>query len=308
MGYIGYFDKSEPTIVTKHVEKHGLVRNKINKGTIFCQDAEKLFYMKAGGVSLTLSLPYNINNGVYEPLLNNANCVIQDMLIWGVNVGKMYITPPGLYAAFTPYGIEFTIWSSKGRFSIIDTTTTVLKNNDFTIDFAWNKHGVLTTFDANIVLFVNDNLTAWASGSIANDNLSYLYKKGTTIKGANFCLMGNLHKKTGLEGTVRRIETYTTSSILHPSSSTSVSSSQSYNVIRSRVELPFSFTASNENVVKLNDVNFHTVIRKNMDISSTKHYGNFINKYGSDSGISSVNKNPNVSRDLPPGFEEVKEL
>lgn len=308
MGYVGYFDKSEPTIVTKHIEKHGLVRNNINKGTIFCQNAGKLFYMKAGGVSLTLSLPYNISNGVYEPLLNNANCVIKDMLIFGVNVGELYITPPGIYAALTPVGIEFTIWSSQGRFSIIDTTTTVLKNTDFTIDFAWNKRGVLTNFDANMVLFSNDTLRAWGSCPIANDNLSYLYKKEKTIKGANFCLMGNLYKKIGLEGTVRRIETYTTSAVICQSSSTSLSSSQLYNIIRSRVELPFSFTALNENVVKLNDVNFHTVIRKNIDISSTKHYGNFINKYGTDSGITPNNKNPNVSRDLPPGFEEVKEL
>jgi len=210
MGYIGYFDKSEPTIFSKHIEKHGLVRNNANKGMVFCQNAGKLFYMKAGGVSLTLSLPYNITNGIYEPLMGNVNCVVKDMLMWGVNVGELYITPPGLYAAFTPYGIEFTLWSSKGRFSIIDTITTIAKNTDFTIDFAWNKHGVLTSFDANMVLFCNNVLTAWEKCLIGNDNLSYLYKIGDKIKGANFCLMGNLFKKIGLEGTVRRIETYTT--------------------------------------------------------------------------------------------------
>ena len=328
MGLIGYFNKSEPTVITQHIEKHGLIRNNLNKGTIFCQDAGKLFYMKAGGVSLTLALPYDIHNGIYDPLLNNADCVIQDNLIWGVNVGEAYINPPGIYAAFTPYGIEFTIWSSKGRFSIIDTTTTVSKNTDFTMDFAWNRDGVLTNLDANVVLFCNDILTAWAQCPIGKDNFSQLYVKNGQIKGANFCLMGNLFKKIGLEGTVRRIETYTTSAKSPPLSSSSSASStspstyysfstqgydssassQAYNVIRSRISLPFSFAAISENVVKIKDVNFHTVMRKNIDISSTKNYGNFINKNELDSGAIVINQTPNVSRDLPPGFEEVKEL
>jgi hypothetical protein len=308
MGYVGYFDKSEPTIISNHIEKHGLIRNNLNKGTIFCQNASKLFYMKAGGVSLTLSLPYDINNGIYDPLVGITNCTIQDMFIWGVNVGELYITPPGIYAAFTPYGMEFTIWSSKGRFSITDTTTTIIKNTDFTIDFAWNKNGVLTNFDANMVLFLNGVLTAWGKCPIANDNLNYLYKKENKIKGANFCLMGNLFKKIGLEGTIRRIEIYTTFPKTHLSSSSSTSSDQSYNMIRSYIELPFSFTALNENVVRLKDINFHTIIRKKIDISSTKDYGNFINKYETDSGLLVVDKTPNVSKDLPPGFEEVYQV
>ena len=81
-----------------------------------------------------------------------------------------------------------------------------------------------------------------------------------------------------------------------------------YNTVRSRVSIPFTFTSVNENTVQMNDIDFHTVINKKANISSTKEYNNFINKYETDSGDATETTLPVVPRDLPPGFEETEDI
>lgn len=311
MCYFGSFDTSDPTTVTEHIEIGGLVNNKINKGIIYCPNANKLFYMKAGGVSLTMSLPYNIENGIYDEVKGSTESLIKDKLIWGVNLGDAYITSPGLYASLTPYGIEFTIWSSLSKASIVDVSTSVLANTDFTIDFAWNKNGVLEDIpSANMAIFVNGELTSWGSCLIGNDSFDSIYKYSNgDSKSAGFCLMGNKSRLLSLEGTLRRIETYTSRSFFASSSEPS-SSSISYVIKKSNISLPISFYGVREPIVKIKDIVFNTVITKDIDIGLSQESGAFRNKFGNDDGVE-INPNivlPEPPIDLPPGFEIVRRV
>ena len=305
MSFGGYFDKNYPT-QNGFIEMYGLTRTSSNKGYVFCPDASKIFSAKSGGVSLILSLPYSIISGVYQPILGKNDCVIRDMLIWGVNVGDFYITQPGIYAAFTPQGIEFTIWTSAGKYSIVDSTSTIEPNTDFEIDFAWNKNGVLDGYDVNMVLFVQKQLKASGKCLIENDDFSNIGTFNNKQRGASFCLLANTSQKTGIEGTIRRIETYASQET--GNESTSSESSQSYNIVRSRVSLPFSFCGVRENVVVDGKVKFHTVIPRTAFLSETKEYGDFKSKFPIDCGEYDNTKNPAVPKDLPPGFEEVEAL
>lgn len=328
MIYLGYFDVSynastESVHEPKHIEIGGLCRNVVNNGMIYCNNAGKLFSMGVGGISLTLNLPHAIHNGIYNELADGNGGLIKDKLIWAVNMGDAYITQPGLYAAFTPSGLEFTSWSHLSKTTVLDTSINISENADFTLDFVWNKNGLLDDVpDVNVAIFLNGELKSWSSGLIGDDALENLYsrkdstpqQKDGTPKHADFCLMGNQSRLLTLDGVIRRIETYTArpSSSSETSSDGSLSSSsQSQDRIgRASASLPMSFTGTREHVAIIKDVKFGTVVSQTTDLRLTKESGSFLHRYGEDRG-QSIEANvvfPNAGIDLPPGFDLVFKL
>lgn len=156
---------------------YGLRKTKANQGLIYCNDASKLFGMSFGYVGLTLELPNSITDGIYTPLLN-SNVELNEYILWGVNLGKTEASYPSVYAKLTKNGIEFTIWSSLAKFSMIDAYTSVLPNTSFFIEFIWSKDildGVsLPDFDATMAIRVNNQTVVVGNSPIATDSISDL--------------------------------------------------------------------------------------------------------------------------------------
>jgi hypothetical protein len=152
----------------------GLRKTASNGGIISCDDAGRLFAPHLGALSVRLSLPYAVENGIYALLAGGSNRTLTDLVIWGVNFGDYYISQPGIYAAFTPSGIEFTIWTSAGRQTIRDTVTTAEANKDILLEFVWDWKKTVTGLSMR--LYVNGVLTASGSGDLAEGSFSELYE------------------------------------------------------------------------------------------------------------------------------------
>lgn len=205
-------DSTTPTYVEPefvHTYMGGLKKTVANKGLIYCLDAQRFLSMRGGMVRLFLKLPYKIQDGVYAPLENKEDSYLQDLIIWAVNMGDYYITQPGLYAAFTPRGIEFTHWSTGGKHTILDTTTNIDAGQDAVIAFAWNSETLFENFRATMAIFVNDVLTShYSLGKAHPDSLRNLYAGRASSSHANLCLLGAQSEKNHLLGSLRRIELY----------------------------------------------------------------------------------------------------
>ena len=205
------------------IEKGGLAKTAAGNGAVYCQNAQSLLSLESGRVSLCVQLPADIVNGVYAPLSNST--ALKDMVLWGVNFGENYITPPGFYAALTPTGIEFTIWTQAGRFTVLNTTSNIAANTDFKIDCAW---GVAPSVK-----------TAWRQGYLAltvDDtalNQSLTIDTRQTIKNANFWMLDTPTGSNGFTGGIlRRSEVYS-NTVVNLSSSSSSSSRSSLSSLSS---------------------------------------------------------------------------
>lgn len=223
----------------------GLNKTLLNQATVYAPDASNLFSMGSGMVRIYLSVPYPIQHGLFGPVTNKEDYYLRDYIIMGVNLGDFYTTQPGIYAAFTPDGIEFTHWSKKGRHTVLDTQSNISANESFTISFMWDKEGLFTDLQANMAISINDELTAFDTAVLGNDSLQGLYSGDDVNEDANFCLLDTPMSKSMLTGTVKRIEIYSTvapESIVSSNSSQSPLSSSSFSYDFRRASAPLSFT------------------------------------------------------------------
>lgn len=133
-------------------------------------DASELTSMAVGSVMLQLVLDHPINNGVYSKC--NPNAYFTDYLLFAVNPSGKYITPPGIYAALTPDGIELTVWTKKGRCTITDTSTTVAADEYVTIEFAWDASEVYLGSGATMAIYVDGVATAAGNYPINSDSIA----------------------------------------------------------------------------------------------------------------------------------------
>jgi len=136
---------------------------------ICASDASELFSAKRGAVTFQLSLPYNIRHGVYY--LCGRERYFTDYLLFAVNPADKFITPPGIYAALTPDGIQFVFWTLNGQYAIVDQITSVDADTQFTIDFAWDWSGDVFGLGAKMAVFVNGTPTAAGNFPISPDSL-----------------------------------------------------------------------------------------------------------------------------------------
>jgi len=195
---------------------YGLKKTVNNQGAIFCKDASMLFSDGVGYVQMILSLPSSIVNGVYTPLKND-NKELNEYILCGINIGQIENAQPGIYAALTPRGIEFTIWTSGSKFVIRDTVTNVSSNTDFIIEFVWDKDK-LPESSATTGIRVDGDYTALGNAPIYQDS----------IDGFNFYVLNTPFLYSGLECTIRKLITYNeVPDFLHEEVMSSTSSSSS---------------------------------------------------------------------------------
>jgi len=137
---------------------------------IHSADASELTSLSSGSVMLQLVLDSPIKRGVYSGC--NPNAYFTDFLLFAVNPSEKYITPPGIYAALTPDGIELTVWTEKGRYRILDTVSSVVAGEYVTIEFAWDASETYLGAGATMAIYVDGYPTAAGNYPIEVNSLS----------------------------------------------------------------------------------------------------------------------------------------
>jgi len=202
MAIDGFMDEEEFPVDDSMVARGGLVRTAANMGRIWCGDASRLFSMRYGMVSMTIRPPLPVSGGVYEPLAGMGQSANPEMVLFCVNPGETHLAQPGLYAALTPRGIEFTVWSSGSATTVIDSSTDVAAGEDVTLPFAWDysRRIIADGQRASMAILVGDLdpvaqvvaissssdgagggavATAWSADAIVPSSLASLYVLGS---------------------------------------------------------------------------------------------------------------------------------
>lgn len=310
MQVLGFFDKVTPSSEKAyvgdniHISRGGLEKTISNGGIICCKNANNLFSMAGGAISIRICLPdYDIVNGVYGGL-GRSKSVMEDYVLFGVNLGEHYISQPGIYGALTKDGIEFTIWSSGERNTLIATGVNVLAGKDIVLTFSWNGEGMSE--------FTNSESTSSESVSSDKPNMrivanGIVYEKNATIKNdslsqISFWLLDTPYRKSDLHIIVRRIEifSYNTQGGTLPITSDPI---RQIGV----ASLRFSIIASKGPNVKIDSPSFSRVVAEDIDMRAIGPTGSsYLHKSGQDVGVKSVVAFPAPVIDLPPGFIETR--
>ncbi len=139
-------------------------------GRILSTDSSAILSLSEGAVEIYLSLPGSLYKGVYVACDNEK--YFTDYLIFAINPVGHFISPPGMYAALTPSGIEFTIWTSSGKVTIVDTATSLPSNSPFVISFCWDVSGSKLGAEAKLAIFVNSVPSASSNSIMTSNSLS----------------------------------------------------------------------------------------------------------------------------------------
>lgn len=197
MQFNGYWEKDWlPSTLEFNEFGYGLKRTLNSRGSIYCTDASRLFSMQSGYVGMTVSLPFPITDGVYLPLKNDST-EFNECLLFGVNVGRYETSQPSLYASLTPRGIEFTVWTSAGKHTICDSTTTIAANTNVFFEFAWDNTAI-DDYLARTIIRVNNIDIASSNMPINNDSISNL----------NFYVLNTPFSYNNFECTIRNLKVY----------------------------------------------------------------------------------------------------
>ena len=303
----------------------GLERNLANRGTFLCRDAGRLFSMASGEVRMSLILPYDLSLGVYSPLEGTSGAEFEDYVLWAVNMGEGYITQPGMYAALTPSGMEFTLWSSAGRYTVMDTTTSCAAGAVLNLWFFWDS-GHLAC-GGNMAIASQGVLTERGRAAINNDSLTNIYHitggPATIPRNAEFVALDSPYGNHGLNCTITDLRTYSIprggdvpdrpSSSSSSSSGSSGSSSSSSNGLvchyLAQATIPFTFLSGTGPAVDITRIEMATVSRGNVSLNSNGSSGAARDAGGDDVGaVTGSDPLPAVPLDLPHGINEVKDL
>jgi len=138
--------------------RDSLKKTAYTDGRIFSLDSSSLLSFSKGAVSMYVSLPEDIVDGIYSKC--DGNKYFSDYLLFAVNPVGHFISPPGIYAALTPAGLEFTIWSASGMSRMVDTSVNVGANTPFMLSFCWSSSGQIMGSGAKMAIFVNSELSS----------------------------------------------------------------------------------------------------------------------------------------------------
>jgi hypothetical protein len=312
----GYLDESPFDQNDFIASTGGLTRTAANMGCIHCADASQLFSMEYGMVTVVLNLPQTIVNGIYAPLIGKSNSANPDMVIFAVNPGEHYVSPPCIYAALTPVGIEFTIWSTGTKVTLVDTQTNVSAGTDVAFSFAWdysrrilwNGHG------QSMVFLVNGIVTKYSNSDILPDSLSNLFQFSSEVaisssssddwQSAPFYIGDLLAKKNGLvEVVIKRIEIYNTPYGLDMGANPNVPVINPVSQARSEIFLNFSVEGARWIGVNIESPDFKpmTIVPVSLlDVSVAPSYS----EIGEDLGKVEDNIYPETPNVLPLGISE----
>ena len=311
MHVLGFFNKVTPSTERAyigdniHISRGGLEKTISNGGVISCKDASNLFSMSGGSVSIRICLPdYDIVNGIYGGF-GGSKSVIEDYVLFGVNLGEHYISQPGIYGALTKRGIEFTIWSSGESNTLIANNINVPAGKDLVLTFSWNGDGMSE--------FTNPESTSSESVSSDKPNMRIVangavYEKNAIIKNdslskLSFWLLDTPYRKSDLHIIVRRIE------IFSYNAQGGELPVNSYPIRQVGVAtLKFSIIASKGPNVKIESPNFLRVVTEDIDMRAIGTTGSsYLHKSGQDIGVeSNAVTLPAPVLDLPPGFTETR--
>lgn len=198
MRYTGFFDEVDNDNVEFDSFGYGLKKTRANKGLIICNDSSRCFNTSKGYVGMVLSLPEKIVNGVYTKI-SDSQSYLNEYLLWGINVGIMQPSFPSIYAKLTSQGVEFTIWTIYGKYTLVHNTINISKNTDTFYEFVWDANPMddffLNDFDATMALRINNEDVIIGNYPIGTMNLSSL----------NFCALDTPSNYYNLECTLRRL-------------------------------------------------------------------------------------------------------
>lgn len=146
-----------------------LVKDVRSDTRLYSLDASSLFSMKHGAVGFQLSLPSMVRKGVYARC--NKKSFFPDFLLFSVNPSRYHFISPGIYAAFTPEGIELGIWTSSGKYSIFDTLSSSDPGEMHVYEFCWDRSAKLLGGGARAAIFIDGECTASSNMAIAADSI-----------------------------------------------------------------------------------------------------------------------------------------
>ena len=263
MQFGGYWEQNCTSLDFDYMG-YGLKRTLNSQGSIYCSDASKLFSMERGCISMVLSLPSSITNGVYLPLKDDAT-EFNEYLLWGVNVGRYETSIPSLYASLTPRGIEFTVWTSAGKHTTCDTSTNALANANILFEFAWDSNE-LDNYMVRTVMRINGVDVAIGNPPVANDS----------IIGLNFYVLNTPYSYNNFECTIKRLIIYDKTPddfiVNWWSSSSSSSSSSSRSSLSSLSSLSSVSSSSSSTYIRSSSSSSSTAIRTSSSSSSSSTY------------------------------------
>lgn len=303
---LGFFDFVPPS--SESTEGH-LSKTKSNVGRIISISPSELISFETGAVSMTIRLPYAIEDGVYGGLPESARYA-QHMVLWATHHGEHYISSPGILAALTPSGVLFEVWTNLGRHQLFSTNVNVAANTFFEIKFAWNKDGFDEGWPSTMAIFVDGILVGHRRGDIAE----------TSIDGI-FSVLDSPSGKFGAVAEIKRLELYPSFSEELPayvqSSSSSVSSqsiadtsssSMSYDddfPRAGKATIGFDFyVGAGSNTVVITDISYHVVSQKTIDLNAVGPIGAALNETG---GPLTPSMFPEPPEDIPPGITQTRE-
>jgi len=292
-----------------HVSRGGLEKTISNGGAIFCQDSSQLFSMDSGIISMRICLPdYDIVNGVYKGL-GTSKGTLEDFILFGVNMGEHYIAQPGLYGALTKNGVEFTIWSSAGRETLLETNLNVEAGDDIVLNFIWDKNGILGDETSNMSITAN-NILAYKEAEIESDSLSDVGGVGFP---ASFWVLDTPYRKNDLHIILRRLEIYSSADSSERLTArplkTFARDIESGEYISSGVStLSFEIIASQGPCVNIDSPDFFRVAISDVDMRAIGPIASSSHKNGEDLGNEKIQTLPAVLLDLPPGFVETRRI
>ena len=297
------------------IYKGGLRKTVSNMGTIRCEDASNLFSMSYGMVSITLNLPFSITDGIYLPLAGRSDSASPDMIIFVVNPGESYFSAPGLYAALTPSGIEFSVWSNGNKITVFDSITNVPSNSDITLSFAWDhaRRMIINEERVAVAIFVDGLPTAASQGPIFSGDFDNLFQfeieSDESLESwavASFYIADSPSGKNGLiDITIRRIEIYKQPYGVPMVDNPDIVVFEPYPASKSAVELNFSVIGDKWVNVNVNEPQFRPTISETVNLLDVDT-GLSYSQYGSDLGKSEENSYPEIPIGLPIGIKEVK--
>ena len=316
MAVAGHLDESEYPDDDTLIYKGGLTRTAANMGRIFCPDASKLFSTRYGMVSLTLRFPSLVSEGVYAPLVGKGSSANPDMVMFVANPGDCYVSPPGIYAALTPSGIEFTMWSLGQQNTIVDTTTNVDIDTDVILTFAWDYTRRITCggFGNSMAILVDGVPTAYSSDPIYPSDFDELFQYAASDSdssmetlewaAAPFYVGDSMSGKNGLTGVVlRRLEIYKEPCFIAMDSEKDNTGIEPVGLSKGEVLLPFSVQGNRWVGVKVGDPDFKVAVKVMVNLleTGTKEIKNEV-----DMGKMEDDSYPETPNGLPPGIEEVR--
>lgn len=188
MQFGGFWSKS-PT-------GNGIVKTKNSRASIYCNDASQLFSLDSGYVSMTLSFPFAIRDGIYLPLKDDTS-TLNEYMLWGVNVGQYEVAQPSLYAALTPRGIEFTVFTSEGIQTLRDTVSNIDANTDVFFEFVWSSSEI-DDYYVTLAIRIDNQDVDVGNAPISSESLG----------GLNFYVLNTPFAYSNMECTIRDLATW----------------------------------------------------------------------------------------------------